>query len=48
MKHGQGTMEWPNGDKYEGEWISDKLSGQGCLTYHDGSVYRGRFINGSR
>lgn len=40
-KHGQGTMKWPNGDEYVGEWKNDKMDGQGTMTWANGDLYEG-------
>ena len=39
--HGQGTLAYANGDKYEGEWESDKKHGYGIATGFDGTKYEG-------
>ena len=31
--HGQGTLSWLNGDKYEGEWRDGKEHGQGTFIW---------------
>ena len=28
-KHGKGVYQWPDGRKYEGEWVDGRISGQG-------------------
>ena len=40
-RHGQGTMTWPNGDEYVGEWKNDKMDGQGTMTWGNGDLYEG-------
>eukprot|EP00808_Paulinella_micropora_P016062 g83027.t1 len=35
-KAGTGCMLFPNGAKYEGEWLNDERHGQGTYTYPDG------------
>ena len=42
---GCGIYLFSNGDRYEGEVQNGKLHGWGCLTYADGTVRRGRFVN---
>ena len=42
-KHGQGKMEFANGDVYEGEWYRGLMHGHGELTTVDG----GRCVAGS-
>ena len=39
--NGTGTMVWPNGDKYVGEWKDGKIHGVGTLTWSDGTKYAG-------
>ena len=45
-RHGQGRMEWPNGDWYEGGWRYDNRHGQGT-TFHSatGSKQSGVWID---
>jgi hypothetical protein len=42
-KRGQGTMIWPNGDEYVGEWKDDRMEGQGIMTWANGDVYKGEW-----
>ena len=44
--NGTGTMVWPNGDKYVGEWKDGKIHGVGTLTWSDGTKYAGDWKNG--
>jgi hypothetical protein len=37
-KHGEGYLMFPNGDKYEGNFVDDEYEGEGILTYSDGRV----------
>jgi hypothetical protein len=37
--HGKGTFSWPDGRKYEGEYINDKKHGFGTFTFKDGRIY---------
>ncbi len=43
-------MKWNNGNKYEGNWLKDKMSGYGKLFINYGSdkgnVYEGCFVDG--
>ena len=34
--HGRGVFTWPDGRKYEGEYIEDKKEGQGIFYWPDG------------
>jgi hypothetical protein len=51
-RHGRGTFTWKKGpykgNKYEGEWKDDKLSGQGVYTWADGRRYEGEYKDGDR
>jgi len=40
-RSGKGTMVWPNGDKYVGEWENDLFEGQGTFSQQSGEVYEG-------
>jgi len=31
LREGKGIMHWPNGDKYNGFWKEDKMSGKGVF-----------------
>ncbi len=51
--HGHGIYIWgPNskksGDKYVGQWVSGERSGFGKLTFSDGNIYIGEFLNNKR
>lgn len=39
--HGKGTYIFPNGNRYEGEWMDDMKSGYGILFYVNGEKYEG-------
>ena len=45
-----GTLTYPNGDRYVGEFRDDKCNGQGTFTFSNGDKYVGEFrddkING--
>jgi len=34
--HGRGVFTWPDGRKYEGEYVEDKKEGQGVFYWPDG------------
>ena len=41
------TYRYPEGDVYEGDWSKEgKKHGIGKITFYDGSMYEGRFMNG--
>ena len=31
LKHGKNTFNYPNGDKYEGDWLDNKRHGRGIF-----------------
>ena len=39
LRHGRGTLEWVNGDKYEGQFFSGMRHGVGKLMFADGELY---------
>ena len=41
-------MTYKNGDKYEGEFQNDNITGKGTLTCADGSIYTGDFMEGKK
>ena len=43
-----GTIEYPNGNKYEGEIMHDKASGEGNMNYANGDWYVGQFEEDKR
>ena len=43
-----GKEKLPNGDFYEGDWVSGDRTGKGILTFKDGRVYQGDFVKGIR
>ena len=38
-KHGQGTMCYPNGNIYRGEWVKNHMQGKGVYSYYQGEGY---------
>ena len=38
---GKGTLTWPDGSRYEGEFYDGHLQGEGTFTWPDGSSYKG-------
>jgi len=44
-KEGNGRIEWPNGNSYEGQWKKDKPNGEGTFTYANGIVYQGQWVD---
>lgn len=39
-------MTWPDGTKYEGEFVNGKMTGQGVKTWPNGNKYEGMWKNG--
>ena len=39
-------MEFPNGDRYDGQFLNDSYHGNGSLAYGDARVYNGEFSHG--
>jgi hypothetical protein len=36
---------WPNGSKYIGSWVNDKIQGFGRFIHPNGDVYEGHWEN---
>lgn len=46
LRHGEGLMTWPNGDRYEGHFNRWHIEGEGTIRYAvDGSSYSGLWFN---
>jgi hypothetical protein len=45
---GAGTLSFPDGNKYEGEWKDGERNGRGTYTYNDGNQYIGDFKSGKK
>ena len=48
IRHGKGTMTWPDGGRFEGEYSDDKRTGYGIDYFPNGTKYEGEFENDSR
>lgn len=49
MKHGVGKMTFPNGDTYEGQWVENKIQGEGSYVYKKSDdVYSGTWLDGKK
>ena len=54
LKHGTGVVVYANGDRYEGNFVNDVISGESdenykCVyTYASGDTYEGDFVNGKK
>ena len=44
--HGQGTLTFPDGATYAGEWRDGFMNGQGNFTLADGTVKKGIWKDG--
>ena len=43
---GKGEVVYPDGEKYEGNFINDKINGYGILTFENGKKLEDYFIDG--
>ena len=48
IRDGLGTLNYPDGRKYVGEWKKGKKDGLGTFKFKDGRKYSGQFKNGKR
>lgn len=42
---GRGILVFPNGKKYEGEWVEGRLIGRAKITHSNGDLYEGNTYN---
>eukprot|EP01062_Namystynia_karyoxenos_P073082 TRINITY_DN69927_c0_g1_i1.p1 TRINITY_DN69927_c0_g1~~TRINITY_DN69927_c0_g1_i1.p1 ORF type:complete len:525 (+),score=166.77 TRINITY_DN69927_c0_g1_i1:85-1575(+) len=42
-REGKGVMRWPDGAKYDGEWVAGCMEGHGSFFFPAGDVYVGNF-----
>lgn len=42
---GEGTIQWENGDRYEGAMLAGKKQGKGVFAWRDGQRYEGEWTN---
>ncbi|XP_073699724.1 ankyrin repeat and MYND domain-containing protein 1-like [Garra rufa] len=47
-RNGQGIQEWPDGCKYEGEFVNNLKHGTGIFTWPNGEFYTGSFFRDYR
>ena len=43
--HGNGTLVYPNGEKYTGDFVDGKRHGRGRYEYQNGGSYEGDWVN---
>jgi hypothetical protein len=41
---GNGITQWPDGKRYEGEYLDDKKHGYGVFSWENGKQYEGIFL----
>lgn len=46
--HGQGTLRWASGERYDGEWVEGEEHGLGVFTWRDGTTYDGFWQSGKK
>lgn len=46
LRHGRGTLAYPDNYTYVGEWENNRMHGQGIKTFSNGSRYEGKWKNG--
>ena len=46
--HGQGTLRWASGERYDGEWIEGEEDGLGVFTWRDSTTYDGFWHSGKK
>jgi hypothetical protein len=47
-KSGRGTINYSNGDRYQGSWSNGKKDGKGVLVNLVGDIFKGSFQNGNK
>ena len=48
VRAGKGTLIYPNGKKYEGDWECDQMHGRGRFEWENGEIYEGEWKKGVR
>ena len=48
QRHGQGRMQYSNGDAYEGPWVKDHRTGVAKYFYANGDIFVGRYEHNRR
>ncbi len=44
LRHGRGTLYFPNGDKYKGDYKDHVREGRGAYYFADGDKYKGLYL----
>eukprot|EP01032_Pedospumella_encystans_P003431 gene3431-4058_t len=47
FEHGYGVLTYPDGNRYEGNWVTSKQEGAGKKISFDGRVVEGEFKDGT-
>ena len=47
-KEGQGVFYWPDGRKYDGQWLNGKQDGVGVYSTANGKSRKGEWKDGKR
>lgn len=42
---GKGTLKWPDGRIYIGDWLNNQMHGVGEFLFSDGRIYTGAYVN---
>lgn len=45
VRHGKGTLIWPDGTRYDGYFVNGQQEGLGRIIHSDGDVYQGNWAN---
>lgn len=45
LNNSEGSLKYPDGTEYVGEWSGNKRNGQGVCVYSDGEKYEGEWLN---
>ena len=45
QRNGKGTLKWPNGIIYIGDWANNKANGKGILSFSNFEHYEGMFVD---
>lgn len=48
MIEGFGVFTWPDGNRYEGEYLNGLKHGKGIFFFANGKIFKGRWKNGQK